>query len=85
MSAVRVSEAGSAFITKGPPWAKRFGGLKLGRLANEPGRVPPALRSFLFTSGGVPRDCANRTQGMAGATRVIAMNACVSAALGRGR
>ncbi len=85
MAAVRVSEAGSAFITKGPPWAKRFGGLKLGRLANEPGKVPDALRSFLFSAGGVPRTCADRTRGMSGATRVIAMNSCVSEALGRGR
>lgn len=55
----------------------------MGRLANLPGKVPEKLRSFLFSAGGVPRDCANRTQGMGGVGRVLAMNACVSAALGK--
>lgn len=82
MAAVRV--LGNAFIFKGPPWAKRGGGLSLGRLANPPGKVPPALQRFLFQTGGVPAQCAQQTRGMGGAERVLAMNSCVSAALGRG-
>lgn len=85
MAAVRVSEMGNAFVMKGPPWAKRFGGLRLGRLANPPGRVPTALVGFLFTSGGVPATCARESAGSAGAARIERMNACVSAALKRRR
>ena len=82
MAAVRV--LGEAFIRKGPPWARRGGGLALGRLANPPGKVPPQLQRFLFQRGGVPAQCADQTRGMGGVERVLSMNACVSAALGRG-
>ena len=51
MGAVRV--AGNAYITKGPPWAYRFSGLKLGRLGFPPGRVPPQLVPYLLKTGDV--------------------------------
>jgi len=50
MAAVRM---GSGYITKGPPWAKRFGGLKLGRLGFPPGATPPQLRPYLLKKGDV--------------------------------
>lgn len=83
MSAVRV--AGNAFITKGPPWARRFGGLKLGRLGYPPGTLPPQLTRYLFQRGGVPAQCARETQNLHGANRVMSMNVCVARAAGRAR
>ena len=52
MSAVRM---GSGYITKGPPWARRGGGYKLGRLAFPPGRVPPQLVPYLLKKGDVSK------------------------------
>lgn len=51
MAAVKVF--GHYYIRKGPPWAKRFGGLALGRLAFEPGRIPPHLEPYLFKKGQI--------------------------------
>jgi len=81
VSAVRV--AGNAYISKGPPWAKRFGGLKLGRLGFPPGTLPRHLVPFLFTNE--PRTCATETARLSGADRVMAMNVCIARVKGRGR
>jgi len=81
MAAVKV--AGNAYITKGPPWAKRFGGLKLGRLGFPPGTLPPKLKPYLFKKGGVPAECARETADLTGADRVMAMNVCVARKKGK--
>lgn len=83
MSAVKV--AGNAYISKGPPWAKRFGGLRLGRLGYAPGTLPPQLSPFLFTKGGDPATCARETANLSGANRVMSMNVCIARLRGRRR
>ncbi len=78
MAAVPISQAGRAYITKAPPWSKSA--FKLGRLGFEPGKVPDHLKNYLFKKGGIPAACAAETKNLEGrASRVIAMNACVSA------
>lgn len=65
MGAVRV--AGNAYITKGPPWAYRFSGLKLGRLGFPPGKVPAHLAPYLLKKGDVsPIVSECRSQGKGG-------------------
>ena len=81
MAAITVAEAGRAFITKAPPWSKSV--IKIGRLGFPPGKVPPHLRGYLFKKGGVPATCAAETKDLSGVSRVLAMNACVSAKKGR--
>ena len=81
MSAVKV--AGNAYISKGPPWAKRFGGLRLGRLGYAPGTLPPHLVPYLFTTE--PRQCATETAKLSGTNRVLAMNVCIARVKGRRR
>jgi len=82
MAAVKV--AGNAYITKGPEWAKRFGGLKLGRLGYPPGTLPPHLKGYLFKKGGDPAKCAAETKGLSGADRVRSMNVCIARLRGKG-
>lgn len=76
MSAIRV--AGNGYISKGPPWAKRFGGLKLGRLGFPPGTLPKHLIPYLFAKGGDPAACARETVELSGANRVMGMNVCIA-------
>ena len=71
MSAIRM---GSGYITKGPPWAKRFGGLKLGRLGFPPGRVPKQLEPYLLKKGDVSpivEECRAAGKGGAGLVECI--------------
>lgn len=71
MAAVRM---GSGYITKGPPWAKRFGGLKLGRLGFPPGKVPPQLEPYLLKKGDVApivKECRDEGKGGAGLVECI--------------
>ena len=69
MAAVRV--AGDAYITKGPPWARRFSGLKLGRLGFPPGTVPSHLRPYLLKKGDVsPIVSECKAKGLGGASLV---------------
>jgi len=79
MGAVRI--AGDAYITKGPPWARRFGGLKLGRLGYPPGTLPAHLKKFLLTTE--PRKCADETKDKSGVNRVLAMNVCIARLRGK--
>lgn len=68
MAAVRM---GGGYITKGPPWAKRFGGLKLGRLGFPPGAVPKHLYPYLLKRGDVsPIVSECRAEGKGGASLV---------------
>jgi len=72
MGAVRV--AGNAYITKGPPWAYRFSGLKLGRLGFPPGRVPAHLEPYLLKKGDVSpivSECRAKGLGKAGLVECI--------------
>ena len=80
MGAVRVF--GNAYVSKGPPWGRRGGGLRLGRLGYAPGTLPPQLEPYLFTTE--PRQCATETAKLSGASRVMAMNVCI-ARVKRGR
>lgn len=71
MAAIRM---GSGYITKGPPWAKRWGGLKLGRLGFEPGSVPPHLKPYLLKKGDVApivSECRAEGKGGAGLVKCI--------------
>jgi len=71
MAAIRV---GAGYITKGPPWAKRWGGLKLGRLAFPPGTVPPHLVPYLLKPGDVSpivSECRAEGKGGAGLVECI--------------
>ena len=72
MAAVRIG--GGAYITKGPPWARRWGGLKLGRLGFEPGRVPPHLVPYLLKPGDVKpivEECRREGKGGVGLVKCI--------------
>jgi len=82
MAAIRM---GSGYITKGPPWAKRFGGLKLGRLGFPPGRVPPHLVPYLLKPGDVrPIVEKCRAKGLGGAGLVECIFSGVGAAKRKG-
>jgi len=50
MAAIRIA---GGYITKGPPWAKRWGGLKLGKLGWGPGETPPHLQAYFFKEGEI--------------------------------
>lgn len=72
MGAVRI--AGNAYITKGPPWAYRFSGLKLGRLGFPPGKVPAHLYPYLLKKGDVSpivAECRREGKGGAGLVECI--------------
>lgn len=79
MAGIMLTEAGNAIIYQSVPWAKHITSLKTQSFPK--GAVPSHLMGYLFKTGGVPATCARETVGLAGATRVRAMNACVSAAL----
>jgi len=82
MAAVKVF--GQAYVRKGPPWAKKGGGVALGRLGFPPGTLPKHLTPYLFKKGGIPAQCARETADLAGrAERVFKMNACVARLKGR--
>lgn len=79
MAGITLAQAGEAIVYPAVPWSKRLFSLKVRSFPK--GSVPRHLVPFLFKTGGVPATCARETAGKAGATRVHAMNACVSAAL----
>jgi len=79
MAGISLSAAGNAIVYPAVPWSKRLFSLKIRSFPK--GSVPSHLVKFLFKKGGVPASCAKETADKAGATRVHAMNACVSAAL----
>jgi len=72
MAAVRVF--GNAYIRKGPPWARRLGGLALGRLAYPPGTLPPHLEPYLLKPGDVKpivEECRREGKGGVGLVQCI--------------
>ncbi len=77
--AVSLTNAGNAILYNSVPWSKRLVSLKTRSFPK--GSVPRHLTPYLFTKGGVPANCARETAGKSGASRVHAMNSCVSTAL----
>ena len=76
MAGIALTEAGNAIIYSSVPWAHKMVSLKTQSFPK--GAVPAHLMSYLFKAGGAPTTCAKETSGKSGATRVRAMNACVS-------
>ena len=74
--AVGLLQAGNAILYNSVPWSKRLVSLKTRSFPK--GAVPSHLMGYLFVKGGDPATCARETVGKAGATRVHAMNACIS-------
>lgn len=83
MAGILLTNAGNAILYNSVPWSHRLVSLKTQSFPK--GAVPSHLLQYLFAKGGVPAGCARETAGKSGAARVISMNACVSAALKRGR
>ncbi len=83
MAGILLTNAGNAILYNSVPWSHRLVSLKSQSFPK--GAVPKHLLSYLFTKGGVPASCARETADKSGAARVIAMNACVSASIGRKR
>jgi len=81
MAGISLSAAGNAIVYPSVPWSKRLFSLKTRSFPK--GSVPRHLAPFLFKKGGVPATCARETADKSGASRVHAMNSCVSAALRR--
>jgi hypothetical protein len=77
MAGIRLQEAGKAIVYQSVPWSKHLTSLKTESFPK--GAVPPHLVKYLFKAGGLPAECAKKTEGLKGSTRVTAMNACVSA------
>ena len=76
MAGIPLTQAGEAIVYPSVPWSKRLFSLKTQSFPK--GAVPRHLLAFLFKKGGDPATCAKETVGMAGATRVRGMNACIS-------
>jgi len=74
--AVSLLQAGNAILYNSVPWSRRLVSLKTRSFPK--GSVPAHLMSYLFAKGGDPATCARETADKSGATRVQAMNACVS-------
>ena len=74
--AVSLLAAGNAILYNSVPWSKRLVSLKTRSFPK--GSVPSHLMGYLFTKGGDPATCARETADKSGATRVHAMNACIS-------
>jgi len=83
MAGITLAQAGEAIVYPAVPWSKRLFSLKIRSFPK--GAVPRHLLGFLFKKGGVPASCAKETAAKSGAARVVAMNACVSAALKKGK
>jgi len=82
MAGIPLSAAGNAIVYPSVPWSRRLFSLKTQSFPK--GAVPRHLLSYLFVKGGDPATCARETIGKAGATRVRAMNACISKLKKRG-
>lgn len=74
--AVGLLQAGNAILYNSVPWSRRLVSLKTRSFPK--GSVPSHLMSFLFVKGGDPATCARETADKSGATRVQAMNSCIS-------
>lgn len=82
MAGIALTEAGNAILYPSVPWSKKLVSLKTRSFPK--GAVPGHLMSFLFKKGGDPATCARETADKSGATRVHAMNACISRLRKRG-
>jgi len=76
MAGIMLTEAGNAIVYQSVPWARHITSLKTQSFPK--GAIPAHLSGYLFKAGGDPATCARETLGKAGATRVRAMNACIS-------
>ncbi|MBA7543709.1 hypothetical protein ES705_36046 [subsurface metagenome] len=76
MAGIPLTMAGEAIVYPAVPWSKRLFSLKTRSFPK--GAVPRHLLGFLFKKGGDPATCAKETVDKRGATRVTAMNACIS-------
>ncbi len=56
-------------------WSKKL--LTIKRQSFPKGATPPHLIGYIFKKDGIPRECADRTNGLSGEARVRAMNSCV--------
>ena len=74
--AVSLLQAGNAILYNAVPWSKRLVSLKTRSFPK--GSVPAHLLGYLFEKGGDPATCARETADKSGATRVHAMNSCIS-------
>lgn len=79
MAGISLTQAGEAIVYPSVPWSKRLFSLKTRSFPK--GSVPRHLAPYLFKKGGVPATCARETADKSGASRVHAMNSCVSSAL----
>lgn len=80
MAGIPLTAAGNAILYNSVPWSHRLISLKTQSFPK--GSVPPHLRGFQFAKGGAPATCARETADKSGASRIHAMNSCVSSALG---
>lgn len=76
MAGIPLTNAGNAIIYPSVPWSRRLFSLKTQSFPK--GSVPRHLLGYLFKRGGDPATCAKETADKSGATRVLAMNACIS-------
>ena len=76
MAGIPLTAAGNAILYNSVPWSKRIVSLKTQSFPK--GAVPAHLLGFLFEKGGDPATCARETADKSGATRVRAMNSCIS-------
>lgn len=74
--AVSLLQAGNAILYNSVPWSKRLVSLKVRSFPK--GSVPEHLLGYLFKKGGDPATCARETADKSGASRVHAMNSCIS-------
>jgi len=82
MAGIPLTAAGNAIIYPSVPWSRRLFSLKTQSFPK--GAVPRHLLGYLFKAGGDPATCARETVGKSGATRVLAMNSCISRLRKRG-
>jgi len=82
MAGILLTNAGNAIVYPAVPWSRRLFSLKTQSFPK--GAVPRHLVTYLFKKGGDPATCASETRDKAGATRVLAMNACISRLKKRG-
>jgi len=76
VAGILLTNAGNAILYNSVPWSHRLVSLKSQSFPK--GAVPRHLMPFLFKKGGVPAECARETADKSGASRVLAMNSCVS-------
>ena len=76
MAGIPLTQAGNAILYNSVPWSRRLFSLKTQSFPK--GSVPRHLMGYLFKAGGDPATCARETQNKSGASRVRAMNSCIS-------